>query len=57
MAIAAVEQATIIYSDDGHIKKLAGSRFEVIGISDLPLPPEDKQIAFSFPDIASSDEE
>jgi predicted nucleic acid-binding protein len=40
VAIAAVENATIIYSDDPDIKKLVGSRFDVIGIAQLPLPPE-----------------
>jgi hypothetical protein len=40
VSIAAVESATIIYSDDPDIKKLAGSRFDVIGIAALPLPPE-----------------
>jgi predicted nucleic acid-binding protein len=43
VAIAAVESATIIYSDDPHIKKRAGSRFEVIGIAELPLAPGDDQ--------------
>lgn len=43
IAIAAVEGASKIYSDDEDIFKSAGSRFEVIGISDLPLPPEDRQ--------------
>ncbi len=50
VAIAAVEQATVIYSDDAHIKKSAGARFEVIGIEDLPLPPEDPQSVFDFQD-------
>ncbi len=40
VSIAAVESATVIYSDDPDIKKLAGSRFDVIGIAALPLPPE-----------------
>lgn len=43
IAIAAVEQATVIYSDDEDIAKRAGSRFQVIGIEALPLPPEDAQ--------------
>jgi predicted nucleic acid-binding protein len=38
VSIAAVESATVIYSDDPDIKKLAGSRFDVIGIAALPLP-------------------
>jgi predicted nucleic acid-binding protein len=56
MAIAAVEQASVIYSDDGHIKKSAGSRFEVIGIEDLPLPPEDPQISLNFSDAGEDRE-
>lgn len=43
VAIAAIERATVIYSDDPHIKKLAGERFTVIGVADLPLPPSDAQ--------------
>lgn len=43
VAIAAVEGAGKMYSDDPHIKKRAGGRFEVIGIGDLPLPPESAQ--------------
>jgi predicted nucleic acid-binding protein len=42
-AIAAVEGATELYSDDDDIAKLVGSRMKVIGIVDLPLPPEDAQ--------------
>lgn len=43
IAIAAVEQATAIYSDDDDIAKRSGSRFQVVGIEALPLPPEDAQ--------------
>lgn len=43
IAIAAVEAVTTIYSDDGDIAKLAGALVKVVGISDLPLPPEDAQ--------------
>ena len=44
VAIAKVEQATTIYSDDEGIQKL-GKRLGmmVIGIARLPLPPEDPQ--------------
>lgn len=38
IAIAAVEQATVIYSDDDDIAKRAGPRFRVVGIEALPLP-------------------
>ncbi|MBY3416761.1 type II toxin-antitoxin system VapC family toxin [Rhizobium laguerreae] len=48
VAIAVVEGAAVIYSDDDHIKKLAGAQFEVLGIEDLPLPPEDNQRSFNF---------
>ena len=43
VAIAAVAGATIIYSDDPDIKRLAAGRMEVKGIADLPLPPENAQ--------------
>ena len=43
VAIAAVEGVKEIYSDDSDIAKLAGARMKVIGMSDLPLPPEDQQ--------------
>jgi len=43
VAIAAVEGVTKIYSDDSDIAKVAGSRMEVVGMIDLPLPPEDAQ--------------
>jgi predicted nucleic acid-binding protein len=43
VAIAAVESATVIYSDDEDIKRLAGTRFEVRGIAELPLPVDDPQ--------------
>lgn len=44
VAIAVVEGVTEIYSDDGDIAKLVGSQMKVVGLSDLPLPPEDAQI-------------
>lgn len=40
VAIAAVEGATHIYSDDHDIRKLAEGRFKVVGMFDLPLPPQ-----------------
>ncbi|MEI9409153.1 type II toxin-antitoxin system VapC family toxin [Mesorhizobium salmacidum] len=43
VAIAVVEGATELYSDDSDISKLAGSRMKVLGMTDLPLPPEDAQ--------------
>ncbi|MEC5292104.1 hypothetical protein [Aurantimonas sp. C2-4-R8] len=41
--MAAVERATAIYSDDEDIRKLTEPRMQVIGIEDLPLPPETPQ--------------
>lgn len=43
VAIARVESATIIYSDDGDIAKLARPRMQVLGIASLPLPPAKTQ--------------
>jgi predicted nucleic acid-binding protein len=43
VAIARVENATIIYSDDGDIAKLASPRMQVLGIGSLPLPPAKAQ--------------
>jgi len=44
ISIAKVEGATSIYSDDDDIKKLAPkSGIKVIGVCELPLPPEDLQ--------------
>lgn len=48
VAIAPVEGATVIYSDDPHIKKLAGSRFEVIGVADLPPPSQEAQFSLQL---------
>jgi len=44
VAIAKVEGASAIYSDDGDIARFAkGSGLAVIRVCDLPLPPEDAQ--------------
>ena len=48
VAIAAVEGAARIYSDDGDIAKLAEGRFEVINIAAIPLPSEAAQGALPF---------
>lgn len=48
LAIAAVQGATTIYSDDQGLRKLAGDRFAVLGLADLPLPPEDPQASLDF---------
>jgi predicted nucleic acid-binding protein len=47
VAIAKVHNATAIYSDDEDIGKIAArAKIKVIGLSDLPLPPEDAQLTF-----------
>ena len=48
MAIAAVEGATTIYSDDEDIAKLAERRFEVVKIAAIALPPESAQGRLPF---------
>lgn len=48
LAIAAVEGATTIYSDDTGLGKLAGSRFEVISIAEPPPPPKADQGSLPF---------
>jgi predicted nucleic acid-binding protein len=48
VAIAAVEGATTIYSDDEDIAKLAEGRFVVVKIAAIPLPPESPQGKLSF---------
>lgn len=40
VAIALVERADEILTDDDHIRKLVGTRLTVRGIGDLPLPPQ-----------------
>jgi hypothetical protein len=49
VAIAKVAGATTIYSDDKDLVPLAkAAKIEVIGIADLPLPPEDAQYKLDF---------
>jgi predicted nucleic acid-binding protein len=48
VAIAAVEGATMIYSDDEDIAKLAEGRFAVIKIAAITLPPEAAQGKLPF---------
>ncbi|WP_297856727.1 hypothetical protein [Elioraea sp.] len=48
MAIAAIEGATTIYSDDEDIAMLAEGRFGVINIAAIPLPPESAQGKLPF---------
>jgi hypothetical protein len=48
VAIARVEGATTIYSDDSDVKKLWADDDQVKGIADLPLPPQDLQMRMEF---------
>ena len=51
IAITKVAGATTIYSDDNDISRFARTEgITVIGIKDLPLPPQDLQLALSFPE-------
>ena len=43
VAIGKIERATVIYSDDGDIRRLADETTKVIGVAELPLPPEERQ--------------
>ncbi|WP_423604266.1 hypothetical protein [Sphingomonas sp. MS122] len=52
VAIARVEGAGQIYSDDSDIRRLWSDDDQVIGVSELPLPPEEAQLTIEFdPDI------
>jgi hypothetical protein len=63
VAIAKVNGATTIYSDDDHIKTLGRqAKIEVVSLADLPLPPEKAQLELleyaERPDVeAASDED
>lgn len=46
VAIAAVEGATMIYSDDSDIRKLVESGVQVKGVTELPLPSDKAQMSF-----------
>ena len=48
VAIAAVQQATVIYSDDPDIRKIVAGRFDVYGIADLRLPPQSDQYGMAL---------
>jgi predicted nucleic acid-binding protein len=48
VAIARMEGATTIYSDDSDVKKLWADHGQVKGIADLPLPPQDLQMRMEF---------
>lgn len=48
VAIALVERADEILSDDDHIRRLAGEKIVVRGIADLSLPPQDPQLGLDL---------
>jgi predicted nucleic acid-binding protein len=50
LAIAHVQQATVLYSDDKGFKAHETTSFKVIGIAELPLPPN-KQAEFEFSSV------
>lgn len=50
VAIAAIERATVIYSDDADIATLSAGRFDVKGVLSLPLPPQPPQLGLPFKD-------
>ena len=54
VAIARIERADVIYSDDSDIRKLAGS-IEVRGVGDLALPLSAAQIPMQFEQVEASD--
>lgn len=54
VAIAVVNGATTIYSDDGDIRTLATTRrLRVVSLSELPLPSEDAQLKMPFTELAT----
>lgn len=48
ISIAHVEGASVIYSSDEGLARLAAPDIEVLGIADLPLPPQDAQMSFGL---------
>lgn len=49
VAIARVLQASVIYTDDEDVEKLAGrAKMRALRLCDLPLPPVDPQIPITF---------
>lgn len=47
-AIALVERASEILSDDDHIRRLLGGKMSVRGIADLNLPPQNPQLGLDI---------
>jgi hypothetical protein len=55
VAVAKVCGATTIYSDDKDVRTLAKTvKIEVIGLADLPLPPEKAQMDLELTGAAES---
>lgn len=49
VAIAKVQRATAIYSDDGDVRTIATAEgIQVIGLAELPLPPQNQQLAMQL---------
>jgi predicted nucleic acid-binding protein len=57
VAIARVEGATTIYSDDADVRRLWADDNQVKGIADLPLPPADAQMRMEFDPHVNDDSE
>jgi predicted nucleic acid-binding protein len=58
VAIAVVNRATAIYSDDNDIKTIAATRkIKTIQLFELPLPPQDAQIQMPFPQAVADPDE
>ncbi len=58
IAIAKVESADVIYSSDGGLAKVTPPHIEVIGLTELQLPPEDLQLKLrleSAPNVQGRD--
>jgi predicted nucleic acid-binding protein len=56
VAIARIEGAELIYSDDHDIRRLWRAEDQVIGIAALPLPPQDAQLSIEFDPDVNDDE-
>ena len=56
VAVAKVKKISTIYSDDKILKKFAAAQgILVIGVGELPMPPEDAQGAFAW-DVVHDDD-
>lgn len=57
VAIARVEGAERIYSDDNDIRRLWPHEGQVIGVSELLLPPEEAQLKIEFDPQVNNDDD